>query len=161
MLYICSKCGIEKLNTEFYKKSASARGFRTSCKTCCLAHERANPEKKCARQKRWAAKNPRKVRNLRLQQVYGVTLVQYGVLLDSQNGVCAICQKLCSSGHALGVDHCHETGHIRGLLCKHCNLAIGRLQDSPQNCLAAANYLQQTKQTPITLVDSAGYMSPC
>lgn len=169
MLYICSKCGIEKPTTEFYKHSASTRGLQYHCKPCndaaSCAWRRANPEKgragARARAVKRRAKNPEAVRNSQLKNKYGIALAQYNVLLDSQNAVCAICQEPCHTGRALAVDHCHETGRIRGLLCNRCNQAIGILQDSPHNCLAAAKYLQQTKQISTPRVDSVGYMSPC
>lgn len=172
MLYPCTICGIEKPNTEFYNDSQRPRGFKSACKTCGCAKARAsyrtsyraNPQKLRDRAKKWHAENPEKSRNMKLKQYFGITLAQYNELLNLQNGGCAICQKICTSGRALAVDHCHETGHIRGLLCGNCNNALGRLKDSPVNCLAAANYLQQTKQVPIARVgsvDSAGYMSPC
>lgn len=167
MLYCCSKCKVEKAETEFYKSSRSARGFRSDCKACGLvadrAYYRANPKKKRALAKKWLAENPEKARNYDLKKNYGITLAQYNELLNLQNGVCAICQKLCSSGMALAVDHIHGTkpAIVRGLLCGNCNQAIGRLKDSPLNCLAAANYLQQTKQISNSRVDSLEYMSPC
>lgn len=167
MLLLCSKCGIEKPNTEFYKSSWSARGFRSDCKACGLvadrAYYRANPNKKRALSKKWLADNPEKARNYDLKKNYGITLAQYNALLTSQNGVCAICQKLCTSGMALSVDHIHGTNPaiVRGLLCGNCNNALGRLKDSPQLCLAAASYLQRTKQISAPPVDSFGYMSPC
>lgn len=146
----CSKCGIEKAETEFSKEPRRARGFKYHCKACYNAATRAlNQVNPNSRKREW------------LQRLYGVTLAQYNALLISQNGVCAICQKLCATGRALSVDHCHETGHIRGLLCGNCNRALGALQDSPNNCLAAASYLQRLAQIPTPRVDSVGYMSPC
>lgn len=141
---------------------------KTPCKACngvaCHAYYRANSKRIKAWNKDWRIKNPgnpENVRNLQLQRTYGITLAQYKSLLNSQNGVCAICKKLCATGRALAVDHCHETGHIRGLLCGNCNQAIGKLKDSPANCLVAASYLQQSKQISTPRVDSVRYMSPC
>lgn len=45
------------------------------------------------------------------------------------------------------VDHCHETGVVRGLLCHNCNFAIGYMKDNPQRLRAAANYLEVTLST--------------
>ncbi len=51
----------------------------------------------------------------------------YEKLLAQQNGVCAICGKV-QVGHRLSLDHDHETGKFRGLLCKPCNSALGKLE---------------------------------
>ena len=87
-------------------------------------------------------------KNLELLRGYGLTLDDYNRMLAEQNGVCAICkqpEKARTNGglgvRALAVDHCHATGKVRGLLCSHCNKAIGSLQDSVEILLAAAYYL--------------------
>lgn len=167
MLYCCSKCKVEKAETEFTKASDRRRGLRSTCKTCDKAVKSAyywaNPDKFRALAKKWHAANPETARNCQLKKKFGITLAQYNELLNLQNGVCAICQKLCASGMALAVDHDHEVTPlaIRGLLCNTCNRAIGLLRDSPQICLSAASYLQRPKQISNSRVDSFGYMSPC
>lgn len=62
-------------------------------------------------------------------------------MLAIQGGVCAICRKECKSGRELAVDHDHETGAVRSLLCMNCNRAIGWLQDDPDLLMAATEYL--------------------
>lgn len=61
---------------------------------------------------------------------YGLTEESYQVLLESQNGVCAICKSVCSRSKGLSVDHSHETGKVRGLLCSACNLALGNIREN-------------------------------
>jgi hypothetical protein len=66
--------------------------------------------------------------------------------LDAQEGLCAICQSpIDESAH---LDHDHETGEIRGMLCGNCNMGIGHLKDSPAIVGAALSYLAsaQTKE---------------
>ena len=68
-----------------------------------------------------------------------------------QNGKCAICgRKQPETGShrykSLAVDHCHETGKIRGLLCNNCNRALGLFQDSPELLCRAAEYLTFNEQ---------------
>jgi len=70
---------------------------------------------------------------------YGVTIEQYQTMLEAQDGRCAICRR--ESEKPLCVDHNHETGKVRGLLCWHCNIALGKLQDDPEVVRAALNYL--------------------
>lgn len=67
-----------------------------------------------------------------------MTEEDYLLFCDVQDGRCAICgkkRKLC-------VDHCHDTGRIRGLLCRHCNMALGLLGDNLAGVEAAAEYLR-------------------
>jgi len=75
--------------------------------------------------------------------VYGITIEQYGEMLEAQGGVCAICREPCPSGKNLAVDHCHETGAVRGLLCARCNSGIGQFLDSPDRLRAAIGYLER------------------
>jgi uncharacterized C2H2 Zn-finger protein len=74
---------------------------------------------------------------------YGITRDDYRDSWYRQNGVCAVCKQpeRTARNHLLSVDHDHETGRFRGLLCSHCNRAIGLLQDDPAVIIAAANYL--------------------
>ena len=74
---------------------------------------------------------------------YGVTREDYDRAYQAQHGCCAICGRHQSElPRPLGVDHDHETGLIRGLLCDRCNVVLGRAQDSPRILLAAARYLE-------------------
>ena len=73
---------------------------------------------------------------------YGITVEQYKDMLEEQSGVCAVCSNTCSSKKSLAVDHNHETGRVRGLLCLRCNTALGLLKDDPatiENLLRYAN----------------------
>lgn len=69
-------------------------------------------------------------------------------LLDQQGGRCGICESVCGHGpngrgkRSPVVDHCHDTGRIRGALCQSCNSGIGLLGDSPEICRKAAAYLE-------------------
>lgn len=67
---------------------------------------------------------------------------QYEYLLECQSGVCAICKDTCSTRLNLSIDHDHETGEVRGLLCTSCNLGLGKFQDSVNLLTSAASYLK-------------------
>jgi Recombination endonuclease VII len=69
---------------------------------------------------------------------YGLTVEAYRLLLREQAGTCGICGRT----HKLTVDHDHQTGQVRGLLCDPCNRAVGHLQDSPGVSRRAAEYLR-------------------
>lgn len=73
-----------------------------------------------------------------------VVEVAYDELNLSQDGKCAICDKPCTVNSVLSVDHCHETGKIRGLLCNKCNTGIGLLGDNIEGVQAALDYLKSS-----------------
>jgi hypothetical protein len=85
--------------------------------------------------------------------LYGISMQEYRRLWLKQNGVCAICRQPEHSerNNLLTVDHDHVSGHVRGLLCSHCNRAIGLLQDDPKVITAAAAYVSRTRQMPLPI----------
>jgi hypothetical protein len=78
---------------------------------------------------------------------YGITPEDYDNMYNKQNGCCKICKihqsdlkiRLC-------VDHCHETGKVRGLLCKHCNTVLGMAKDNIDILEEAKQYLINNKE---------------
>lgn len=79
---------------------------------------------------------------------FGITPEQYQEMLDAQGHACAICElpeRVTDSRNgrikAMAVDHDHQTGAVRGLLCQNCNKGIGNLGDNPDRLIAAAAYL--------------------
>ncbi len=80
-------------------------------------------------------------REMRLLREYGITEAEYEQRVKHQNGVCAICRKVPEDGTRLVIDHCHESGIVRGLLCDGCNQAIGRLGDTAISVRRAFTYL--------------------
>lgn len=81
----------------------------------------------------------------RLLQKYGITIEEYEALYEAQDGLCAICGETPESDrwNRLAVDHCHETGQVRGLLCGSCNRALGSFKDDPEIMQRAIAYLQE------------------
>ena|SRR3990170_1348221 len=79
-------------------------------------------------------------------QSYGLTPEQYAEMLVEQKGVCAVCgkpetaQSRLGTPYSLAVDHDHETGAVRGLLCGTCNAALGMLGDSSEMILNLLSY---------------------
>jgi hypothetical protein len=82
-----------------------------------------------------------------LKQLYGMTEADYQKLLTSQGGVCGICRHSPAEiGESrLVVDHDHATGRVRGLLCRMCNLGLGRFRDSPTLLRSAVKYLTRPR----------------
>lgn len=68
---------------------------------------------------------------------------EYHQKFINQNGVCDICKQKCSQKEMLSLDHDHDTGAIRGLLCSSCNMALGGFQDSPKMLNQAIQYLKK------------------
>jgi len=73
---------------------------------------------------------------------YGLSWEQYQEMLAAQDGRCAICRGL-PTGKRLHIDHNHDTGEVRGLLCGLCNLLLGNAGDSADRLLVAADYLKE------------------
>lgn len=87
-----------------------------------------------------------------LQRRYGITRDDYLKMLLEQGGVCAICKtaeavinKKTGTFRLLAVDHCHTTGKVRGLLCSHCNHAIGKFKDNVDILKSAISYLEKSQ----------------
>ena len=80
----------------------------------------------------------------RYRTKYGLTLELYEEMVDTQGGLCLICD-LPPRGRwsKLVVDHNHETGEIRGLLCHHCNLTVGQIEEQGPLFVKAQQYLDR------------------
>ena len=146
MKKICKTCGIEKDLDKFktvyrtYKRKGDGgtsvyENKRGSCRKC--EHQKL---------KGWRKDNPAKMKNQRLRKKYGMGLNEYVQLLKEQNYGCAICKTLEPKGQGgFHVDHCHETGRVRGLLCHHCNVSLGGFRDDPILLYRAVDYLMGVK----------------
>lgn len=138
----CSKCGKSKPLTNYRKGNRH-------CKRCAADYmkiwrtrhaDRINAEKRAQYAIRY--KNDPAVqegyRRRRMTRLFGITPSDWDVMFEAQNGCCAICQRTeaASRGHKgnkhkrrLAIDHCHETGKVRGLLCSRCNLVLGWIEN--------------------------------
>lgn len=131
MDYHCPRCDTTKPESEVYLRS---NGSILRCKACQREADRAyyakNPERR--------RKQKRDARRRELLREYGLTVAEYEDLVEAANGRCAICEEI---NDRLEVDHCHETGVVRGMLCPRCNKALGLLDDSPASLRRAIEYL--------------------
>lgn len=83
-----------------------------------------------------------------LEKRYGCTLAMYEQMFEDQGGLCKICRKEPDSKYGrLCVDHNHQTGALRGLLCHLCNHGIGQFKDNPVFLAAAIAYFQEYLDT--------------
>ena len=120
----CNDCGLEAWNKEelewFAKDSTQKYGRKNYCEDCRKTRRR----------------------NDGLKAAYGITLQEYEELLQKQEGKCKICGTTDPKHKGVfHVDHNHNTGKIRGLLCHGCNTALGLFQDSPTILVKATEYL--------------------
>lgn len=127
----CSKCGIQKPLSDFYKSNSKrGDGYQYACKPCNTIEKR-----------KWRELNPDKNKNTKYKKKYGITLEQANIILQSQDNKCAICRSDLKTGSKTHLDHCHTTGKVRGFLCQKCNHGIGLFQDSIEKLNAAVKYL--------------------
>jgi hypothetical protein len=150
----CSRCGETKLATEFHVRHASNDGRVSRCKQCIAAYDReyfsANSDRLRAQAKNRYGATKHQVRVKQMRRMYDLTIAEYDAMRDAQDNQCAICgrherdlnKRLC-------VDHDHETGRVRGLLCNQCNSLLGRWNDDPAIARRAAAYLEAGAQTEL------------
>lgn len=160
---MCPGCSKNKGIEEFGKSVSCRYGVRSRCRECRSAessrHYRDNWEDRKRANDRWRAKNKNyyeeQSRNRHLLNTYGITSETYKKLHDAQDGLCAICKqpetKRSKNGKllALAVDHCHDTGKVRGLLCCTCNSGIGLIGDTKDRAKATVAYLEKAYSTEV------------
>lgn len=107
--------------------------------------QRENPERYKAKQREYVESGRKSIANRKshLKRKYGLRIEEYDRMLAAQGGGCAICGNPGRDDISLHVDHDHETGVVRGLLCFTCNNALGDLGDSYERMHRAANYLDR------------------
>lgn len=116
---LCTKCNEIKDKTEFYFMKSHGR-HRSYCRLCET--------------------------NSALQRTYKMSDEEFKKILDKkEKNVCDICGCGNQTKKGMHIDHNHETGEVRGLLCNNCNLAIGFFNDDIEKLKNAIKYLEQTK----------------
>lgn len=136
----CKCCGIVKPLSEFSKvKSKGKEYLQSDCKTCRNTNKhiktKNNPIKEALRK-----------RKQRLKYKYNISLEDYSRMYSEQEGRCAVCGEFHEK---LNVDHCHDTGVVRGLLCHNCNTGLGHFKDNSGLLGRAILYLKQTNTDKI------------
>lgn len=156
----CNKCAYTRSISYFSKDKTKKDGYHSICKFCQKetkalrteeykvvrkAHYEKNKEQSSAYHK---AKNAMpevkaKLKEKHLKKTYNLSLTELEFLKVQQKYKCAICgthEDDCSR-KTLFVDHNHDTGEVRGLLCSQCNSAIGLMYDNSETLRKAAKYL--------------------
>lgn len=166
---LCSKCYVastkdkraqqkkqyRELNKE--RLAADKKAYYEANKVAILARQKQqyddNPEVIKERVNRYRENNPEVIAERKRKQYaqtaeasyirrYGMTSEDIEQLLLKQDCKCAICADAIDM-QTKRVDHCHETGYVRGLLCWNCNTGIGKLGDNVDGLMRAVHYLQQ------------------
>lgn len=119
----CGTCKQAKQLADFHKRKGELLSFR--CKQCTAA--------------------------ALIKSRYGLAAEAFKAMADQQQGRCAICAtdlKLSREGvcrdKTVVVDHCHQTGKVRGILCSMCNTGLGSFKDSEKRLTSAIQYLRRS-----------------
>jgi hypothetical protein len=91
-------------------------------------------------------------RTYHLGRRYGISAEEADLMLAEQDGMCAVCQ----TAAAVHVDHDHETGAVRSLLCFNCNGGLGQFRDDPVVLRAAADYVEEHRERSFAAASTAG-----
>jgi len=115
----CKECGEESELSNFptYTNTNGQKGLRWKCKPC---RNKYNYDRK-------------------LRTIYNINRATYDAMHEACGGAC----ETCGAEDALVVDHCHDTGKVRGLLCNSCNVALGHVKDSTALLRNLIKYLEQ------------------
>jgi len=149
----CTKCGVVKDKDDFGAEKRARDGYYRQCREC--RYKAINEARKRrvekhgwdavrdlddanAYSREWRRNNPGRVRASMIRHKYGLSLQEVENLIASQDGKCAICRE---AQEDLQIDHCHDSGKVRGMLCGPCNRALGLFKDNPNSIKRAVEYL--------------------
>jgi hypothetical protein len=125
--------------------------YECECKLCGGIHQRTaqhlkrqSRSRECPEYKSWNWSGLDREDAI-IRRQYGITMQEFKELLEFQGNGCAICGKpLDMLNRRMNIDHDHETGKVRGLLCSGCNTGLGHLGDNVDGLERALYYLQNT-----------------
>lgn len=124
----CIKRKLEKPLSDFGKNSSTKDGIHYYCRECAKTFR--------TKDKTW--RNHLKFR-------YGITVDEYNSLAEATGGVCCICENPFTEGRrserGMNLDHCHDTGRVRGIICAKCNVSLGAFDHSTRVLENAVAYL--------------------
>jgi hypothetical protein len=149
-MQICTQCHQEKsikhFRTQRRKRVKVGEDFdyiNPMCRDCENQRNReryhkGGKDKWAEARKKWSVKYS-----------YGLTGEELDALYEKQNGKCKICTTDLvmvgkNANNIVSVDHCHDTGKVRGLLCRQCNAGLGQFRDDPELLKKAVDYLDHS-----------------
>jgi hypothetical protein len=131
----CKYCGQEKDDDAFYRfydRWADKHYLSSRCKPCHQSYKKLNPN------------TPRNRKAEKLQLRYGLTYEDWERIREAEDFACMICGITeVELGRKLDVDHCHDSGKVRGVLCNPCNTVLGHARDNVAILEAATAYLKE------------------
>lgn len=154
---LCIRCEIWLPLSNFgTNRARGGGGWNAYCNICQASYQRERrvlltPEQRARydeRDKRWREANQDKLAEFERQRRFkrfGITETDYLAMLDEQDNKCAICGDESSDPCGLVIDHDHDTGEVRGLLCSKCNTGLGSLKDDPWVMIRAALYVARAR----------------
>lgn len=138
MTKVCTVCKIDKPLSEFWLDTRNKTGRRAACALCAGVYR-----------KKWKASHGHlHDYKWKIKKRYNLNYNDYLVLLKTQENKCAICGTDTLT-RRLDVDHCHETGKVRGLLCAICNRSLGGFKDNTVYLSKAIEYLNVEKTSSV------------
>lgn len=151
----CNTCKKTKSLDNFHKDSKATSGVSYRCKDCAKKASKdwrgLNPEKSREKIKELFLLNKDKYYNShkdrQLEKKYSITRESYEQMLHDTGGQCRICSRVFGTRAYTKpvIDHCHETGKTRGLICRQCNIGLGAFRDNTDALTNAIKYLEDTK----------------
>ena len=129
---ICRVCEVDRPDDEYSDWGRQ----RWECRSCVSdrnrAYGQANRDRRNERLREWRSRNPEaaKMKDLRarLTRKYRLTPHEVAAMIDAQGSRCLLC---ASSTRRLVIDHCHDSGRVRGMLCRSCNTIVGQVEMAP------------------------------
>lgn len=140
MTKVCTGCLIKQPLENFNTRGGDQKHLlKSRCKTCLFKQH-----------KEWVELNEGKVREYRAKDPWtlqkrckrhGITPEEFWSIYEEQDGSCPVCDKAIEAEDS-AIDHNHDNGEVRGILCKPCNRGLGLLGDNPENLRRAEDYLK-------------------
>ena len=136
----CRNCSSSLTVGANWAESHASRKQRI-CKPCNAEQAREWRKRNPSKQREYAEKRGR----WWIESRYGIDEAEWKRMFDAQCGRCAICDSKDPKGNhgVFHVDHCHETGKVRGLLCDTCNRGLGMFYDNINTLKGAIEYLEE------------------
>ena len=138
------RCPTSSVSGVCMKGMPKSKFLKVKCSKCKNEYQREQYRntvglRRAQHRERYKKNRAQILRDWRIRK-YGITRERLDEMILAQQGRCAICDQT-SSGRALDIDHCHDSGVVRGLLCTACNLGLSKFADDPMRLRRAADYL--------------------
>jgi hypothetical protein len=134
---VCSACRKDLPLSAFGKNRSFKDGLANQCHECLKESRR-----------KWREAHPELHQARHVKNRYGIALQEYEAMAAAADGKCPVCGEPPPPFNGFDLDHDHETGQVRGLLCRPCNLALGGARDNPAILRALADYIEQHRAAP-------------